>query len=194
MRPTSKDIAKMIDHSLLSPGLTDEELKAGCEIAKKYDVASCCVKPCHVAMTRDLLKGSDVLVFLTDWASDHWRDVQAREFQMVSVECRDITVYGVAHRNVECWIAADPEYCAARLPATNADELRGADPKDALNKARRQWGADADERLAEIVRGAPIRRWLKESESFEKFYEDCRDLSRSPALGCTIPNERESPE
>lgn len=62
MRLTSKDIAKMIDHSLLSPGLTDDQLKEGCEIAKQYDAASCCVKPYHVAMTRDLLEGSDVLV------------------------------------------------------------------------------------------------------------------------------------
>jgi deoxyribose-phosphate aldolase len=47
---TSKEIAKMIDHSLLHPTLTEAELKAGCDLAKKYDVASCCVKPCHTAL------------------------------------------------------------------------------------------------------------------------------------------------
>ena len=35
-----KQIAKTIDHSLLKPEMTRDEVKAGCEIAKKYDVAS----------------------------------------------------------------------------------------------------------------------------------------------------------
>jgi deoxyribose-phosphate aldolase len=59
---TSHDIAKMIDHSLLHPTLGDAQLKEGCELARKYDVGSCCVKPYHVKMTADLLKGSTVKV------------------------------------------------------------------------------------------------------------------------------------
>lgn len=59
---TSHDIAKMIDHSLLHPTLTDQQLLAGCELAKKYDVASCCVKPYHTKLAAQALKGSDVLV------------------------------------------------------------------------------------------------------------------------------------
>lgn len=59
---TSHDIAKMIDHSLLHPTLTDEQLREGCELAKKYDVASCCVKPYHTKLAAECLKGSDVLV------------------------------------------------------------------------------------------------------------------------------------
>ncbi|NOU35284.1 MAG: deoxyribose-phosphate aldolase [Kiritimatiellaceae bacterium] len=59
---TSHDIAKMIDHSLLHPTLTDAQLIAGCEVAKKYDVASCCVKPYHTKLAADCLKGSTVLV------------------------------------------------------------------------------------------------------------------------------------
>jgi deoxyribose-phosphate aldolase len=59
---TSRDIAKMIDHSLLHPTLTDGQLREGCELAKKYGVASCCVKPCHTKLAADCLAGSDVLV------------------------------------------------------------------------------------------------------------------------------------
>lgn len=55
-------LAKMIDHSILHPTMTDEDLKRECGIAKKYDVASVCVKPYAVPMAVDLLKGSDVLV------------------------------------------------------------------------------------------------------------------------------------
>jgi len=59
---TAKDIAKMIDHSLLRPQLTRQEVIEGCRLAKEYDVASVCVKPCDVQVAAEVLKGSDVLV------------------------------------------------------------------------------------------------------------------------------------
>jgi deoxyribose-phosphate aldolase len=54
------EIAKMIDHSLLHPTLTDEQLKEGCEFAKKYNVASVCIKPYAVGSAAEILKDSDV--------------------------------------------------------------------------------------------------------------------------------------
>lgn len=54
--------AKMIDHSLLHPTMTDRELIDGCALALRYDVASVCIKPYAVLLARDLLAGSDVLV------------------------------------------------------------------------------------------------------------------------------------
>jgi deoxyribose-phosphate aldolase len=55
-------IAKMIDHSLLHPSMTDEELIKGCELAKKYNVASVCIKPYSVRLAYKALKGSGVKV------------------------------------------------------------------------------------------------------------------------------------
>lgn len=55
-------IAKMIDHSLLHPTMTDADLISGCELAKKYDVATVCIKPYFVKQAIELLKGSDVAV------------------------------------------------------------------------------------------------------------------------------------
>ena len=55
-------LAKMIDHSILHPTMTDEDLKRECEVARKYDVASVCVKPYAVKQAVELLKGSEVLV------------------------------------------------------------------------------------------------------------------------------------
>jgi deoxyribose-phosphate aldolase len=49
-------------HSLLRPELTEQDVIAGCELAKKYHVASVCVKPCHVRLAAEQLAGSDVLV------------------------------------------------------------------------------------------------------------------------------------
>lgn len=59
---TLKSIAKMIDHSLLHPTLTDAAVKAGCELARRYDVATACVKPYSISQARDILAGSDVAV------------------------------------------------------------------------------------------------------------------------------------
>ena len=57
---TYLDLAKMIDHSLLNPMLTDADLEAGCESARRYDVASICVKPYYLKRAAELLKGSTV--------------------------------------------------------------------------------------------------------------------------------------
>lgn len=53
---------KMIDHSILHPTMTDEDLKRECFVAKKYNVASVCVKPYAVKQAVGILKGTDVLV------------------------------------------------------------------------------------------------------------------------------------
>jgi len=54
------DIAKMIDHSLLNPVLTDQEMEAGCRLAVRYDVASACVKPYYLKRCAEILAGSKV--------------------------------------------------------------------------------------------------------------------------------------
>ena len=57
-----QEIMKMVDHSLLSPSLTDEALEEGCAIAARYHTASVCVKPYHVKGAAQLLLQSDVAV------------------------------------------------------------------------------------------------------------------------------------
>jgi deoxyribose-phosphate aldolase len=57
-----QELAKMIDHSLLQPTLTDRDLKAGCDIARQYDVASVCIKPYAVKEAVKWLAGSTVAV------------------------------------------------------------------------------------------------------------------------------------
>jgi deoxyribose-phosphate aldolase len=58
-------LAKMLDHSLLQPNLTDAELEQGCRLARDYDVASVCIKPYAVQMAARLLAGSSVAVGTT---------------------------------------------------------------------------------------------------------------------------------
>ncbi|MEJ3657783.1 deoxyribose-phosphate aldolase [Actinomycetes bacterium KLBMP 9759] len=52
----------MIDHSLLRPELTKDDIKRGCELAAQYDVASVCVRPYDVPVAVELLRGTGVLV------------------------------------------------------------------------------------------------------------------------------------
>ncbi|HEY0565239.1 MAG TPA: deoxyribose-phosphate aldolase [Terriglobales bacterium] len=60
MTYTYEAVAKMIDHSLLNPSLTRDELEAGCELAVKYDVASVCILPYYVARCAEILRGGAV--------------------------------------------------------------------------------------------------------------------------------------
>lgn len=57
---TLRDLAKMIDHSLLHPTMTDEDIRKGCEVARQYDVATACVKPYSIPLARAVLAGSHV--------------------------------------------------------------------------------------------------------------------------------------
>jgi deoxyribose-phosphate aldolase len=56
------ELAKMIDHSILQPTLTDEDLEKQCTVAKAYHVASVCVKPYAVKLAVEQLRGTDVKV------------------------------------------------------------------------------------------------------------------------------------
>jgi deoxyribose-phosphate aldolase len=55
----------MLDHSLLQPTLTDEELEQGCLLARDCAVASVCIKPYFVRRAAELLAGSSVAVGTT---------------------------------------------------------------------------------------------------------------------------------
>jgi deoxyribose-phosphate aldolase len=57
-----KELARMIDHSILHPTMTDSILEKECAVARKYGVASVCVKPYMVTHAVELLKGTDVAV------------------------------------------------------------------------------------------------------------------------------------
>jgi deoxyribose-phosphate aldolase len=56
------ELAKMIDHSLLHPTMTDDDLRNGCLLAKEYNVATVCIKPYAIKKALKWLSGSDVLV------------------------------------------------------------------------------------------------------------------------------------
>lgn len=56
------ELAKMFDHSLLQPTLTDADMEKGCAVARECNVASVCIKPYAVAKAVEWLRSSSVLV------------------------------------------------------------------------------------------------------------------------------------
>ncbi len=60
MSYTYSDMAKMIDHSLLNPTLTESDLDTGCRLALAYDVASVCILPYALKRCAEVLRGSTV--------------------------------------------------------------------------------------------------------------------------------------
>ena len=53
-------LAKMIDHSLLHPTMTDAVIADGLKLAKKYHTATACVKPYSISLAKEYLAGTDV--------------------------------------------------------------------------------------------------------------------------------------
>ena len=63
-KPTKKgsDTARYVDHTLLKPNATQEEIGKLCDEAKNFCFASVCVNPSYVALSAQLLRGSGVKV------------------------------------------------------------------------------------------------------------------------------------
>jgi len=60
--PIDAQLAPMIDHTLLKPDATQDEIARLCYEARKYNFASVCVNPSYVRLCAQLLKGSPVVV------------------------------------------------------------------------------------------------------------------------------------
>jgi len=112
------EIAKMIDHSLLHPTYTDEDLKEGCELAKKYNVASVCIKPYAVKLAADLLKDSDVLVG-TVIGFPHGSSRIEAKVNEAELACRDGAVELDMVVNIGKVLSEDWDYIEEEIKAIN---------------------------------------------------------------------------
>lgn len=56
------DIARMIDHTLLAPNASSEDIRRLCREAAENDFASVCIQPCYVPLAAECLKGSKAKV------------------------------------------------------------------------------------------------------------------------------------
>jgi len=60
--PTDGSVAHMIDHTILKPDATQDEIAQLCYEARKYSFAAVCVNPTYVKLCSDLLQGSEAKV------------------------------------------------------------------------------------------------------------------------------------
>ncbi len=111
-----RELAKMIDHSILHPTLTDEDLRKECEVAAKYNVASVCVKPYAVKRAVELLKDSDVLVGCVIGFPAGNSAIEVKIFE-TTVACRDGAVEIDMVVNIGKVLQGDWEYIEAEISA-----------------------------------------------------------------------------
>lgn len=114
------DLAKMIDHSILHPTMTDDDLKRECEVAKKYHVASVCVKPYAVKQAADILKGTDVLIGCVIGFPAGNSSIEVKVFE-TETACKDGAVEIDMVINIGKALQGDWEYITREIKAvTNA--------------------------------------------------------------------------
>ena len=136
-------------------------------------------------------KGCDVLVVVTDSDTSPWREVQRREWEKVPLDCQHMCVFGVAERNIECWLAIDRSVLANEL-GCSPDEIPTDNPSNFVKRhfglTRRDQKDEARLRIRRFVKKTPLKSWMQ-SKSFEAFYDDARNLAAQ--VKCHMPNERE---
>jgi len=110
----------MIDHSILHPTMTDEDLKRECAVAAKYGTASVCVKPYAVKMAAELLKRTDVLVGCVIGFPSGNSAIPVKVFEAENA-CKDGAVEIDMVINIGKAIQGDWQYIANEIKAvTNA--------------------------------------------------------------------------
>jgi len=137
-------------------------------------------------------KSCDYVVVLTDSDELNWQEVYKNEWEKVPEQYKHLTVFGVADRNIECWLALDHPALAqelgcsvAAIPLDNPSGFIkrkfGLTSRDAVNEGKR--------RIREFVTRAPFHSWLATDKSFEHFWNQIWMLSKHG--DCLIPNERD---
>jgi deoxyribose-phosphate aldolase len=116
MKYTCEQLARMIDHSLLHPTLTDRELIAGCKLAAKYRVASVCIKPYAVKLAACLLEGTDVKVGAVVGFPHGSNATEVKRYE-TEVACRDGAVEIDMVINIGKALSGDWHYVARDIRA-----------------------------------------------------------------------------
>jgi len=121
-----KELAKMIDHSILHPTMTDEDLKRECAVAAEYDVASVCVKPYAVKQAAELLKDTDVRVGCVIGFPAGNSAIEVKVFE-TETACNDGAVEIDMVINIGKALQADWDYIEKEIGAvTEASHKNGA--------------------------------------------------------------------
>ncbi len=138
----------------------------------------------------------EYFVVLVDANNQKWRDVKKNEWVKVPEEFEHMTVYGVAERNIECWLAIDRDSLAKELDCST-NEIPKDDPSDFIKSKFRVTESGLidkgeSERIRNFVAAADFRTWIKRSESFKDFWKQIYDKGKDH--NDCIPNEQQNPD
>ncbi len=160
---TYEQLAKVIDHSLLRPELTEADVIAGCQLAARYETATVCVKPCDVKLAKEALKGSTVLVSTTI-GFPHGAHVTAIKVAEAQQAMDDGAVELDMVMNIGRLRAGDADYVRADIKAVcDAAHARGAKVKVILENA---YLTDEQKVLACKLAEEAGADWVKTSTGF----------------------------
>ncbi len=170
---TCEQLAKTIDHSLLRPELTREDVIAGCALARTYNVASVCVKPCHVRLAAEQLQGSDVKVS-TVVGFPHGAHLTAIKVAEAKQAMDDGAVELDMVLNIGELRSGNAEYVQADIQAVcEAAHARGAKVKVIFENA---YLTDEQKILACHLSEAACADWVKTSTGFAPSGATLEDL------------------
>ena len=133
----------------------------------------------------------DYLVVLTDSDEEEWRTIHRNESERIPVELHHCTVFGVANRNIECWLALDRNALAEEL-GCKPNDFPSDNPSGFVKKrfGVSSRGPQGMERIQRFVVSSDFSNWLHD-KSFKHFWEQIFQLSKHET--CDIPNIRERP-
>ncbi len=171
MKYTYAQLAKMIDHSLLHPTMTDQELDEGCKLAAQYGVASVCIKPYAVRRAAELLRGSGVLVGAVIGFPHGNSGTESKRYE-TELACRDGAAEIDMVINIGKALGGDWDYVEREVRAVGAEAHRhGAKVKvifenDYLTKGGAGLGSDDFKRkLCQLCERAGAD-WVKTSSGY----------------------------
>lgn len=171
MKYSYEELAKMIDHSLLHPTLTDREMEEGCRVAAKYGVASVCLKPYAVRRAVELLAGSGVKVGCVI-GFPHGNSTTESKRHETELACRDGAVEIDMVINIGKALGGDWDYVARDVKAVCDEAHRhGAKVKvifenDYLTQGGAGLGADDFKRRLCRVSEDAGADWIKTSTGY----------------------------
>jgi deoxyribose-phosphate aldolase len=154
-------VAKMIDHSLLRPELTAEQIQQGCALAARYDVAAVCVRPSDVTLAGELLAGTNVLVSTVVGFPHGSSTTAAKQFETREAVARGAREIDMV-LNIGRLVSGDLAYVEADISAV-VDAASGAPVKVILENA---YLDDAQKRAGCQVAEAAGAAFVKTSTGF----------------------------
>lgn len=171
MKHTYDELAQMIDHSLLHPTMTDQELEEGCKLAARYRVASVCIKPYFVQRATELLAGTGVKVGAVIGFPHGNSTTESKRYE-TELACRDGAVEIDMVINIGKALGGDWAYVERDVKAV-CDEAHGRNAKvkvifenDYLTQGGAGLSSEAFKRkLGEICERAGAD-WIKTSTGY----------------------------